>query len=169
MNYAKINQEVVKAFIEGTKYGNAIPGYWINDKYLFITIDGFKAYILPKDKVYFNTDNIKDFQNKPFDFGAVRSSGCDIKATWTYVRKPGGILMRKFKGERDGKKWNLYVDNRMLKPIENEPCVVYTQLYDEKKDMTIQPIAAFMEMNGGERIPLMLVLPVRVYDETDFD
>lgn len=171
MNYSKINQEVVKALIEGTKFGSAIPGMWVNDgKYLFVTIDGFKGFFIPKDKVAFNIENIKPFETKLFDLDKMCAPGNEVRATWTYVQRPGATFtMRKFKGNHDGKEWNVYIDCRMLKPLEREYTVIYSQDYEDKKDMTRQPVLASLPNNGGERIPLMLMLPIRVYDETEFD
>ena len=55
----------------------------------------------------------------------------------------------------------------MMKPLEREDSIIqYYQEYDEKIPMNTRPIFAYKA--GENPVPLMVMLPVRVFDE-DFD
>ena len=167
MNYTKINQEAVKSIMDGGKYGFNVPGYW-DGEYLIVTFDGFMAFFLPKDKVIFDKEKIKNI-GKPFpDLDKVKLWGHEVHLTKTYVESgfSSKSLLRVFKGEKNGKSWKVYIDSKMMKPLLKEECVInFYQDYDVNADMSTKPIFAFLPSG----IPLMAMLPVRVFDDTEFD
>ena len=164
MNWAKINQEVVKALVNGLKWGE-LPHCWINDgEYIMVTLDGFAGYFIPKDKVKFVVEG-KEI-NKPFE----RSSNVivpenEIRPTNTYVKAGYNqrYFMRMFKGVESGKTWKTYVDEKMLKPLEREGNVKFYQ-FDKFKEPNVRPILA-----ADDDVPLMLLMPVRVDEDSEFD
>lgn len=174
MNYTKINQEAIKTILVGGKYGFKVPGYWDND-YLIITFDGFCAYIIPSKSVVFDRSHVQTIEKKFPDLDKIAIPENEIHLTKTYVesgRCYGKTLLRVFKGSRDldkknKKEWKVYINSKMMKPLEREDSIIqYYQEYDEKIPMNTRPIFAYKA--GENPVPLMVLLPVRVFDE-DFD
>ena len=118
MNYTKINQEAVKSIMDGGKYGFNVPGCW-DGNYLIVTMDGCRAYYLPKDKVVFDQSKIKDIGKVFPDIEKVRLPENEVHLTKTYVES--GLsrkqLLRVFRGRRDKKSWKVYIDSAMLKML----------------------------------------------------
>ena len=166
MNYTKINQEAVKSIMDGGKYGFNVPGYW-DGEYLIVTFDGFMAYFLPKDKVVFGNEKIKDIGKVFPEIEKIKQPENEIHLTKTYVEGcTMKSLLRVFKGSRNGKSWKVYIDTRMLKPLAKEEYLVsFYQDYDVNADMSTKPIFAFLPSGT----PLMALLPVRVFDEEEFE
>ena len=168
MNYIKINQEAIKQMIKGTKWGHNIPGYW-DGEYLVITFDGYCAYILPRECVRFDTSVIKSGSDNGFLPGVndfiVPSN--EIRKTKTLFESGfrSNALLRLFKGAAGEKKWNVYIDENMIKPLKDEGSVIFYQVYKEKKDMTKEPILAATPSGR----PLMIFMPIRIVDETEFE
>ena len=110
MNYAKINQDVVKAMINGTKWGKRIPHCWIDDgEYLMVTLDGYAGYFIPKDNVKFVVEGAEI--NKPFDsLESVISPENEIRATNTFCKgEYDRIFMRVFKTIENGETYKKHL------------------------------------------------------------
>lgn len=168
MDFAKINQEAVKNIINGGKWGFNVPGYW-DGEYLIITFDGYSAYFLKDKDIAFDKSRVKEMGKAFPDIQTINLPENEIHITKTYIDSElSSKFLRVFKGNRDGKKWKIYIDTKMLKPLqkdESKYTVKYYQSYDEKADMSTKPIFAFLPSG----VPLMAILPVRVIDDTEFD
>ena len=167
MNWAKVNQDIVKEMVNGLKWGQ-LPHCWIDDgEYLMATTDGYMAYFIPKNKVKFVVEGAEI--DKPFEHSTdVIVPENEIRATNTYVK--GGysqrFFMRVFKGQKDGETWKTYIDTNMLKPLESDLKKNDIKFYqfDKTKAANVRPILAV-----HDKEPLMMMLPVRVFQEERFD
>lgn len=169
MNYKKINQDVIKAIFDGTKWGNHFVGYWVTEELLFFTFDGFIGYILPKDKIAFDLSYMQTAPKALFNLERMYETGGEIRATKTYVSDRYGMrMLRRFKGERDGVSWNVYIDEKYMKPVAKEDELIFTQEFDSKAFMNKKPVLISKKVNG-DKIPLVFICPVAVYDESEFD
>lgn len=166
MNFKKINQDLVKAVFDGTKWGKKFVGYWVNPDYLLVTTDGFVAYILPKDKIAVSLAGLQELPDQLFSLEEMYKSGNEIKGTNEYIKGDSGRFLRRFKGENGCIKWSVYLDERFLKPVGKESRLVFTQEFSRQKLMTNAPVLVSKETDG-DRIPLLFVCPVRVYDDID--
>lgn len=166
MNCTKINQEAVKVIIEGGKWGFNVLGYW-DGEYLIITFDGYSAYFLKDKDIVFDKSRVKEMGKAFPDIQTINLPENEIHITKTCIDSElSSKFLRVFKGNRDGKEWKVYIDTKMLKPLQKEDSIIrFYQAYDEKADMSTKPIFAFLPSG----IPLMAILPVRVFDETEFD
>ena len=168
MNYIKINQEAIKQMIKGNKWGHTIPGYW-EGEFLVITLDGYCAFVLPKDNVRFDTSAVKSGSDKGFlpELSTFVVPGNEIKMTKTLVESGfrSKKLLRRFKGIAGQVKWKTYVDEAMLKPLKDERCVSFYQIYKDGAEMERQPILA----TAANGTPLMIFMPIRIVDESEFD
>ena len=167
MDFAKINQEAVKIIINGSKYGFNVPGYW-DGEYLIITFDGYSAYFLKDKDIAFDKSRVKAMGKCFPDIQTINLPENMIHITKSYVDSgfSSKSLFRVFKGNRDGKEWKVYINTKMLKPLQKEDSIIsFYQAYDEKADMGTKPIFAFLPSG----IPLMAILPVRVFDDDEFE
>lgn len=167
MNFTKINQEAVKNIINGSRWGFNVPGYW-DGEYLIITFDGYSAYFLKDNDIAFDKSRVKDIGKAFPDIQTINLPENEIHITKRYVDSglSSKSLLRVFKGNRDGKEWKVYIDTKMLKPLQKEASIIsFYQAYDENADMRTKPIFAFLPSG----IPLMAMLPVRVFDDDEFE
>ena len=74
--------------------------------------------------------------------------------------------MRVFKGQKDGETWTTYIDINFLKPLESDLKKQDIKFYqfDKTKAANVRPVLAV-----HDKEPLMMMLPVRVFEEDRFD
>lgn len=165
MNWAKINQDIVKAIINGTKWGHVVPHCWTTDgEYLFVTTNGYCGYFIPKDKVKFVVEGAEI--DKPFgELQSVIAPENEIRATNTYCKGyRDRFFMRVFKADENGETHKTYIDVTFLKPLDGEEGIITFYQADKTKFPGVRPVIA-----AKGDVPLMLLLPVRVLDESEFD
>ena len=171
MNLTKINQEAVKNIINGGKFGFNVLGYW-DGEYLIITFDGY-AYFLKDKDIAFDKSCVKEMGKAFPDIQTINLPENEIHITKSYVESgfSSKSLLRVFKGsraldEKNKKEWKVYIDAKIMKPLEKEDSIIsFYQAYDEKADMSTKPIFAFLPSGTA----LMAMLPVRVFDDDEFE
>lgn len=162
MNFIDIQIEMLKEYKKVEKKGNKLPGlYQISDcGNLMITTDGFKAYVIPKDRILIDasliTKGTHSFKGILDDTGAelitmtqeIRECNC-ITSIRSYKAKKGTAkAFENVNGEK------IYVNTKFLKPYENEYNITYKSIPDKHN---YNPVFVYQdnEMVG-------MILPIRI-------
>lgn len=124
-----------------------------------ITFDGYCAYFLPENMIKFQVKGLINTSLKDPFHGKVFTPENEIQPTKYYIKEGWKrAFIRIFRGEKEGRQYKTYVDERFLKPLEKDAGVRFYQENDDDKMLGIKPIFAF-DMKDK---PLMMILPVRM-------
>lgn len=179
IGFARANMDIVKAITNGEP---RVCGYWMDDDRYFVTPNGFYGYVFPKNQIAFNVERVKNLDKPVFDEHDFGKDVQEIKPTKMYSQEGLTKFVRHFEGRFNGKPWRVYIDVTFLKFLEKAQGIRYFQKFSpEGYPAPILPVLAMQEKTkptdvkdevgrmvwGTELIPVMLILPVRVFAEDD--
>ena len=157
MNYKIANKEVCKALIDG----EYVRGYDIDENTAFVTPDGYYGFIIPKDKMLYDSARIKRCK-KLFEISDYIKPENEIKPTAHYF-KCGKEYCQRF----DGKDWHVFIQEKFLKKLDKDEFYCFFQNYEKGKDMRKQSILGAVrryENDDYKYIPAVVFLPIYIHD-----
>ena len=141
MNYIKAQKEVFSALVSGR---SSVGGFDIDENYMLVTPDGFKAFIFPSAIIAFCTEKIKPITPFPIAELIKPENELELTADLRILDEHGKRIARRLRGM--GK--NVYINTKFLDCFQNP------KFYQDKSNISIVVVT-----ESGN--PVGIILPIR--------